>query len=221
MKVGDGGGERRRNRLGAKEIWPVVHQERLALARDLEQMRPEEWTTPSLCPGWTVHDVFAHLVDDATTTRLGFVASLLAVRFDFDRLNERGVQWERRSDPMRTVARLRDVARRTTSAPVPIVTRLVEIFVHGEDIRRPLGIQHSYPEPFVLAALEYQIRTSTSMGGGKERVAGLRLVTTSGVELGAGEEVRGDSVDLLLAVSGRPVGLGRLEGPGAAELVVY
>jgi hypothetical protein len=29
------------------------------------------WEEPSLCEGWTVHDVVAHLVDTARTTRLG------------------------------------------------------------------------------------------------------------------------------------------------------
>ena len=46
-------------------IWPVVHAERAAQAEDLQPLTGQAWSTPSLCPGWDVHDVVAHLVDDA------------------------------------------------------------------------------------------------------------------------------------------------------------
>ena len=68
------------------EIWDVVHEERRALAADLTELEPEAWDTPSLCPGWTVHDVVAHLVNDAKTTWAGFAGELLKARFDFDAL---------------------------------------------------------------------------------------------------------------------------------------
>ena len=127
------------------EIWPVVHAERRALIRDLEDLPARQWATPSLCPGWDVHDVLAHLVDDARTTRLGFLRRLAAARFDFDRCNARGVARERRADPRDTLAAFRAVSGRTTSAPAAPATRLVEAFVHGEDIRRPLGLARAYP----------------------------------------------------------------------------
>ena len=38
-----------------------VAAERLRLAEDLESLTPAQWATPSLCAGWTVHDVVAHL----------------------------------------------------------------------------------------------------------------------------------------------------------------
>jgi uncharacterized protein (TIGR03083 family) len=65
------------------EIWDVVHAEREALIRDLETLPTPRWATASLCPGWDVHDVLAHLVDDAKTTRLGFVRHLVAGGFNF------------------------------------------------------------------------------------------------------------------------------------------
>lgn len=201
-------------------IWPVVHAERRALARDLADLPAERWATPSLCPGWDVHDVLAHLVDDARTTRLGFLRRLAAARFDFDRCNAGGVARERRADPQDTLAAFRAVGGRTTSAPAAPATRLVEAFVHGEDIRRPLGLGRAYPAGPVAEALRYQVRTRGAFGGGKERAAGLRLVATDAdLVTGAGPEVRGSVLALLLAVSGRPVRPGELAGPGAAALV--
>lgn len=206
--------------MGASQIWAVVHVERAALAEDLRRLPAERWATPSLCPGWDVHDVLAHLVDDARTTRLSFVRGLLAAGLDFDRLNARGVARERTADPGGTLEAFRAVSGRTTSAPAPPATRLVEAFVHGEDIRRPLGIRRDYPADHVAVALRHQLRTSVKYGGGRERAQGLRLATTdTDLAVGAGEEVRGTAIALLLAVSGRPLGPHELEGPGARSLV--
>ncbi|GAA1762936.1 maleylpyruvate isomerase family mycothiol-dependent enzyme [Kocuria aegyptia] len=201
------------------EIWPVVHAERQALIRDLEGLPAQQWARPSLCPGWDVHDVLAHLVDDARTTRLGFLRRLAAAGFDFDRCNARGIARERRADPRDTLAAFRAVSGRTTSAPAPPATRLVEAFVHGQDIRRPLSLTRACPTGPVAEALRHQLRTSTKVGGGRERAAGLRLVATDAqLDAGAGPEVHGSALALLLAVSGRPVGPEELTGPGAAAL---
>lgn len=184
------------------DIWTVVHAERDALIADLEDV--DQWATPSLCAGWDVHDVLAHLVDDAKTTRMGFVVRFAAARFDFDRFNNAGVVRERRDDPRDTLAAFRAASHRTTSAPVPLETRLVETFVHGEDIRRPLGLHRAYPIEHVITALRFQLRTTVAMGGGKERAAGLCLVATDAdLKIGDGQEVRGTALTLLLAMSGR------------------
>jgi uncharacterized protein (TIGR03083 family) len=202
------------------EIWPVVHAERAALIEDLQTVTGQQWSTPSLCPGWEVHDVLAHLVNDAKTTRLGFLRDFLTAGFDFDRLNAGGVARERAEDPAHTVERFRMVRGRTTGAPAPPATRLVEAFVHGEDIRRPLSLTRDRQAGPVAEALRHQLRTSTKLGGGKERAAGLRLVATDAdLDAGTGPEVRGGVLALLLAVSGRPVGPEELTGPGAAALV--
>lgn len=188
-------------------VWPVVHEERRRLVADLSVLDDEQWGTPSLCTGWDVHDVVAHLVDSAKTTRLGFVRRLVAARFDFDLDNARGVERERRNDPQETLRALTDATELTCTPPANLATRLVEAIVHGEDVRRPLGIRAGYPTAAVMVALEYQLRTGVSMGGGKELAQGVRLVAEdAGTSWGEGDEVRGSALDLLLAVSGRATG---------------
>lgn len=87
---------------GAKaDIWSTVHAERRALVADLTGLRAEQWSTASLCPGWDVHDVLAHLVDTARTGR-------------------HGVDWERRPDPRDTLAALAGVADLTRTPPATI-----------------------------------------------------------------------------------------------------
>jgi uncharacterized protein (TIGR03083 family) len=201
------------------DVWPMVHAERAALIDDLEDLDDARWEEQSLCEGWTVHDVVAHLVDTARTTRLGFVVGLARARFDFDRQNARGVQRHRGASPQETLERLRRVASRRSTPPAPLDSRLVEEVVHGEDIRRPLGLTRSYPPEAVVRSLRLQARTPASFGGAKELVARIRLTATDAdVAIGDGAEVNGSALSLLLAVSGRRVALDDLDGPGVAAL---
>lgn len=207
-------------RSSATEVWPIVHAERRRLAADLAHLSDERWRTPSLCPGWDVHAVVAHLVDTARTSRISFVGDMVQARFNFDRANEIGIARTKRHDPQATLQELVEVADLTKTPPANLVTRLVEAIVHGEDIRRPLGIVGSYPEHAVAEALAFQLRTPVGFGGGRERAAGLRLVShETGTTWGHGDDVEGTTLDLLLAVSGRPVPRESLSGSGAARLV--
>ncbi|MBA4608418.1 maleylpyruvate isomerase family mycothiol-dependent enzyme [Aeromicrobium sp. Marseille-Q0843] len=201
------------------DVWPIVHAERDALIADLEQLPAAAWDTPSLCAAWTVHVVVAHLVDTALTTRVGFVAGLARARFDFDRQNDRGVRRHRGATPAETLRGLRSVAKRTTTPPAPLDSRLVEAIVHGEDIRRPLAIARAYPQEAVERAIHLQSRTPRSFGGGKELLTHVRLsATDSDVALGDGPEVSGPALSLLLVLTGRAVALEDLEGPGLEPL---
>ncbi|WP_102141858.1 maleylpyruvate isomerase family mycothiol-dependent enzyme [Mycobacterium hubeiense] len=202
------------------DVWPLVHAERRALIADLERLDDAQWATPSLCDGWRVRDVVAHLVDVAMTTRIGFMVDMVRAGMDFDRQNARGLQRARGASPQETLARLRRVAPRTSTPPAPLDTRLVEEVVHGEDIRRPLGLTRTYPVEAVVRSLHQQARMSASFGGAKELVARVRLCATDAdLSIGEGPEVRGPALALLLAVSGRRVALDELDGPGVGALL--
>ncbi|MDN5859230.1 MAG: hypothetical protein L0H84_11465, partial [Pseudonocardia sp.] len=103
----------------------------------------------------------------------------------------------------------------------PLDSRLVEEVVHGEDIRRPLGLSRSYPQDVVVRALRLQARTSASIGGAKDLVARVRLVATDAdVVIGDGPEARGTALSLLLAACGRQAAVGDLDGPGVAAIAL-
>jgi uncharacterized protein (TIGR03083 family) len=200
-------------------VWDAVHRERAALVRDLETLAPEQWRAPTACTGWDVHDVVAHLVDTAKTTRWTFARDMVAVRFDFDRQNALGITRERRDDPLETLAELRAVVTGTSTPPAPLATRLVEAFVHGEDIRRAVGRSGDYPVEQVALALKHQLRTSVKVGGGRELANGLRLIASdTPVDSGTGPQVHGTALALLLAVSGRPLEPDEITGVGAPTL---
>lgn len=202
------------------DVWPLVHTERAALLQDLRRLPAQLWDQASSCPGWSVHDVAAHLVDNALTTRLGFVVGLVGARFDFDRLNEAGVRRHRGATPAETLQRLERVASRMTGPPGPPDTRLVEEVVHGEDIRRPVGLRRQYPSQALRRALQVQVSTPARLGGCKELVQGVQLVADDAdVTVGVGPQARGSLLDVLLAASGRVAGARRLNGPGAAAVL--
>lgn len=206
-------------RAQAAATWQTVHRERRLLVEDLAGLPDDQWRLPSLCPAWDLHDVLAHLVDTARTGRVTFVRDLLRARMDFDRANESGIARHKRHHPQDTLEALKEATDLTRTPPARLATRLVEAIVHGEDIRRPLGIAGRYPEPAIEQALSYQLRTPVSFGGGRERAEGLRLIDRrTGAAWGHGDDASADAIDLLLAVSGRPVPAGRLTGPGPPRL---
>ena len=206
-------------KLKRADVWAIVHAERRALVDELRTLTAEQWDTPSLCGEWTVHQVAAHLIDSASTGGFAFVRRMMASRGDFDRDNAVGLERELRARPEDTLAALEAVTESTRTPPADLATRLVEAFVHGEDIRRPLGRTGDYPARGVAAALDYLIKTGAGMGGGKERVRGLRVVASDlDWSTGAGPELTGRGIDLLLALSGRPAGADRLSGAGLGTL---
>ena len=74
--------------LSRKEVWSLVHAERRRLIDVLSTVEGTDWETPSLCPGWTVHDALAHLVDVARIGKVVFLRRMMRAKGDFDLATE-------------------------------------------------------------------------------------------------------------------------------------
>lgn len=98
------------------------------------------------------------------------------------------------------------------------VDPLIDVIVHGQDIARPLGRTHPMDADRVAAVINPAARSPHH--GPRIRLDDLRLVADDvDCTVGTGPaEVHGPIGDLLLAVTGRPVALGHLSGPGVAAL---
>jgi uncharacterized protein (TIGR03083 family) len=200
------------------DIWPVVHAERRALAEDLAGLTAQQWATPSLCPGWSVHDVLAHMVATAKETPPTFFAGLAASGFRMSRFTEKRLAQERAGGPAATLAAFRAVETATAAPPGPKVSWLGEALVHSADIRRPLGIPHAPPSAAVTAVTEFYAGSNVLIGG-KRRVAGLTLRATDvDWSHGEGPLVEGPAASLMLATAGRRAALDDLGGPGVETL---
>ena len=71
------------------ELQPVIAAEFLALADLLDSSSEPDWDTPSLCDGWRVREVIAHLTMAARYTEEEFMAELRECEFDFSRLSNK------------------------------------------------------------------------------------------------------------------------------------
>jgi uncharacterized protein (TIGR03083 family) len=200
------------------DIWPVVHAERRALAADLADLTPEQWETPSLCAGWSVHDVLAHMVATAKETPPAFLLGMIRSGFRISRMTEKRIAEERAGGPAATLAAFRAVETSRSAPPGPTTSWLGEALVHAEDIRRPLGIRHDYPSPAVTAVTEFYAGSNILIGG-KRRVTGVTLkATDTDWSHGSGPAVEGPAVALMLATTGRTAALADLRGPGLETL---
>jgi uncharacterized protein (TIGR03083 family) len=202
----------------ASDMWQTIKAERLALADDLAGLTPEQWATKTLCEEWTVHDVVAHLVSASKMTPPKFLASFLAAGFNFDRFAAKQVAREGAGGPAATLAALRANAGRTSAPPGPKATWLGENLVHGEDIRRVLGMTRAYPLDAVAQVIGFY-QGSEPIVHGKSRLAGLQLrATDTQFTVGSGELVEGPAVSLMMAAAGRKSALAELSGPGVETL---
>ena len=200
------------------EMWTVVAAERGALADDLTGLTDEQWRTPSLCAGWTVHDVLAHQCGTADMNPGRFLLRFVAARFDFARFAQTQIERYRGATPAETLATFRRLQHSTSAPPGPKVSWLGEVVVHSEDIRRPLGIEHVYPPDAVRRVLDFYTGSNTLIGT-KKRIADLRLVATDqDWSHGSGPAVEGRMIDLLLAATGRQAACERLQGDGVTTL---
>src|SRR3954469_11434517 len=159
------------------EVWPAVHAERKALAAQLEGLRDEQWESASLCAGWSVRDVVAHMTATAKTSPPQFFGKLIGSGFSFTKLQAKDIAIQKGSSPADALSRFRSEISSTTAPPGPKVTWLGETIVHAEDIRRPLGLSHDYPTDAAIAVAD-SYKGSNLLIGAKKRIAGVRLRAT-------------------------------------------
>src|ERR1022692_1290179 len=137
----------------ASGIWSLVHAERAALAADLADLTNHQWRPGSLCTGFTVRQVLAHLPAGASLNPVRWLAGVIRCRFDFDKQVAMRLAEQLGATPAETIDRFRSVLTSTIKPPLPTAAMLGESIVHAEDIRLPLGIRHDYPiETLTLVA---------------------------------------------------------------------
>jgi uncharacterized protein (TIGR03083 family) len=200
------------------DVWSTIHAERASLATDLQALSDAQWTTPSLCSGWSVRDVLAHMTATARMTPPRFLLKMLASGFSFQKLQARDIAVERGAAPAETLARFRAAVNLSSHPPGPTTSWLGEVLVHAEDIRRPLGIQHMYPIDACVQTADFY-KGSNLIIGAKSRIEGLRVRATDAAWAhGAGPEVAGPIHALVMAMTGRKAAIGDLSGEGLTLL---
>ena len=200
-------------------VMAQARAEREDLLELVQDLTPEQWRTPSLCAGWTVHDVVAHVLSYDELGPRQLAARFARGLFLVDRTNAAGLREYAARTPAELVELLRAHLTPTgLTAGMGGAIALTDGLIHQQDIRRPLGRPRSIPAERLLPALRTALFAPVLRG--VLRVRDVRLVATD-LEwaFGRGPEVHGTAEALLMAVAGRRAVADELAGPGRNRVV--
>lgn len=204
---------------------PGMTAEYEAFAALIEQLSAEQWAARSRCAGWSVADVAGHVVGQLTD-----VVQLHLDGLGTPEVTERQVAERRGRTPAELAEELRagaklgadmaagfDDAAWESPAPGGLANTLgfgiealwYDTYVHGDDIRRPLGLP-SQRGAGVRASVSHlaQLLTDAGWGPAELRFDGIGTFPVCG---GGGRQIEGDPLAFVLAATGRadpsPLGL--------------
>ena len=201
-----------------EQTWEHIHSERAQMAETWAALSTPQWAAQSWCQGWSVQDTAGHVLAAAEQTPVNFYKEMASAGFRFNVFTDRGARRLAAIGPDELVSRLRARTTTTNHPPAPVMAMLGEIVVHGEAIRRPLGLKHQPPEAALVAVAD-SWKNSNLLIGAKRRITGLRLQATDAQWAhGDGPEVSGPLISLILAMTGRRAVHADLSGEGVTEL---
>lgn len=212
----------------ADALWAGIDDQRARTTELLEGLTPEQWDHPSLCDGWTVRQVAAHLTMQQQRMRdaLGFIVRhprmLRSVALN-DFIHDAGVLHAQVLSNEQIIEGIRKGmgSRRHNPGLTPLETA-TDFLVHSQDIALPLGLDlPMQPSITVLAATRRWDTRHTWLASVNRRLPldSLRLsATDADWSRGDGAEVAGPIGAILLLITGRPKALEQLAGEGADAL---
>lgn len=199
----------------------MIAEERLSTAEILSGLTDEQWNTQSLCTKWKVRDVAAHLLMPLVVSGPRFGAELVRARFDFNQANLRLTARVAQRSNAEIIAGLREHASNRFKPPgMGPIAPLTDCIVHGQDMWRPLGIDHRIAPERQRLVLDFVAGGRVKGWVPENRLFGLRFQATDmDWALGEGEPVAGPAEALMMAVTGRIAALDDLiPSPGVDVL---
>jgi len=199
------------------DTWALIHAERSRVADMLDGLSSEQWTMDTLCKGWNVQMVAAHMMNAGEQSTSKFFRGLLASGLRFNVMMDDQAHASAKLAPKEIIERIRASTTTTNKPPAATMAMLGEVVVHGNDIRQPLGIDDDSSTEAKLACLE-MFKGSNFPVRAKKAITGLTLKATDvDWTFGSGPEVRGPLVALLMAMATRPLAT-TLTGDGVTTL---
>jgi len=200
-------------------MWQILDSERASMADLLGSLAEAELATPSLCAGWTVRDVAAHLTLAPQTSPTRAVVELVRARGSFNRMIDRTARRHAARPIDQLVAELHGIVGSRRLAPgQKLADALMDVLVHGQDIAVPLGRRRPMPSQAARVSAEHLWRIGFPFHA-RKKLRGFRLSATDvDWAAGAGAEITGPIDAILPLLAGRTATLPRLTGQGAAHL---
>lgn len=195
-----------------ERVFRIATDNRLMAAEIFASLTHEQWRTPSLCSGWTVQEVAAHLL-----TPIGTGLSVPKLLFNLVRYRaslERTVDEDTRKATTRTteqlVTGLREHASKKPAPPaVGALGPMTDTCIHLRDAARPLGVNVGPAPDAWRPALDFLVSKEAVRGFlPRGRLDGLRLIASDqDWAHGDGAQLCGPSETVAMAASGRSVAL--------------
>lgn len=177
--------------------------ERTRLVELLAALPPTDWGRESLCAGWQVREVVAHLTMPYRISTPEFFAGLLRARFSVNRYADRDAHaaTSTRSDEDLLTLLRENIEHPWRPPGGGAVGALSHDVIHGLDLTEPLGLPRCPAERIGLVLAHTSPKSLRHFG---VDLGGSRLVATDAdVSVGEGAETRLSAADILLVLSGR------------------
>ncbi len=199
-----------------EQVWDHTIAARLSLAATLATLTPEEWDHPSLCDGWRVRDVAAHVIMGPQLTWRRSAGLLPHVWRGYNGMNAHlGRIWGSRPVAAILAQYEQYAGLRRGPAMVTYIEPLIDALVHTQDIVRPLGRTASMPADAASVAAARAWTLAPLLGRRTRAAHRLHLVATdSAWSAGRGPTVEGPTGELLMLVTGREPDWTQLTGAG-------
>jgi uncharacterized protein (TIGR03083 family) len=183
------------------------------LADMLDGLSAAQWDAPSLCDGWAVRHVVAHVTMPLRYTPARFLLRLAASGGRFQKMSDGVARRDGELPRAQLIATLRDRAAYPWKPPGGgLESSLTHQVVHGLDITAALGIEPRIPDE-AMAAVLGTVTGPRSTQYFKVDVSGVQLQATDlDWSLGQGPPLRGPAASLVLLLTGRRVPDGALTG---------
>jgi uncharacterized protein (TIGR03083 family) len=192
---------------------------RRELAAVLGGLSATEWQAPSLCAGWTVAHVAAHLTMPFRFSEQEFALGMQQAGGRFNEFSDAVASRDSHLPQADLVAALRDNAEHPWNPPGGgLAGALSHDTIHGLDITWPLSIKCAVADEVMATVLDLIV------GDGSRSLFGFAL---DGIRLhasdldwssGTGAPLEGQSRDLLLLIAGRTIPHDLFSGTGAKRL---
>ncbi|HET6988667.1 MAG TPA: maleylpyruvate isomerase family mycothiol-dependent enzyme [Kribbella sp.] len=200
------------------DIRVAVAGERTDLADLLAQLPDDDWDKPTLCAGWRVRELVAHITMPFRLSMPGFLAGMVRAGGKFDRFADRRARRDARE---LSAAELVECLRQNIDHPWKppgggYQGALSHDVIHGLDVTVALGIDRQVPANRMRLILDDMNPRQLKYFG--VDLTGIQLQATDlDWTYGTGEPVTGTAQDLLLVLCGRTLPPNHLTGPAAAR----
>ncbi len=201
------------------DVRAEIAANRRELADVLDGIPADSWNAPSLCAGWRVREVVAHITMPFRYSTGRFLTELARSGMRFHHMSDRCAHRDANLSIADLVAAVRDNATNPWRPPGGgFEGALIHDVIHGLDITVPLDIDRPIPPDRMRTVLDGVTKP------GPRKHFGVDL---TGIELraddldwsfGTGTTVSGPARELALVLCGRPVPAGRLAGAAAGRL---